>query len=222
MLRGGLVFVDSDDLLKYNALEVLYEEWERTEADFVTASYDLLSEDGLNVTSIEGNRSHGAPWGRLYSREIWRNIDFPEGYWFEDTVQGFLIDSQFTQALINDSVYLYRVNSVGITAKCSESKKGLDSYWILEYLLERCQQFNIPYEQAMHERVVKQLGPILWWRCSALSSEEKRALFVVCCAFYRKVAGNMTSNLGPRWRDLEAALRAGNYFLWKVAILGLS
>lgn len=85
------VFVDSDDMLKPGALELLGSAHDDCGADFVTASYDNISEDGLTVTPIVGKRNHGGPWGRIYSRGIWKNIDFPEGYWFEDTVQGFLM-----------------------------------------------------------------------------------------------------------------------------------
>lgn len=88
--RGGwLTFVDSDDMLEPGALEILADARESSCADIVTASYSNLSEDGRTVTPLSGKRSHGAPWGRLYSREVWRGIDFPERYWFEDTVQGF-------------------------------------------------------------------------------------------------------------------------------------
>lgn len=84
-----MVFVDSDDMLKPCALELLGGAIDGSGVDFVTASYDNISEDGLTVTAIKGKRKHGAPWARIYSRDIWKFIDFPEGYWFEDTVQVF-------------------------------------------------------------------------------------------------------------------------------------
>lgn len=94
-----LVFVDSDDLLKSDALEKLANSISLSGADFVTASYDNMSEDGSAISPIDGRRQHGAPWARIYSRDVWRDVDFPEGYWFEDTVQGFLIDPRYSQVL---------------------------------------------------------------------------------------------------------------------------
>lgn len=216
------VFVDSDDMLKPGALELLGSAHDDCGTDFVTASYDNISEDGLTVTPIVGKRNHGAPWGRIYSRDIWKKIDFPEGYWFEDTVQGFLIDPLFTHSYVNESVYLYRRNGEGITAKCSSSKRGLDSYWIIEYLIDCLSDLHISYNQAIHDKIIKQLGPILWWRCSALNNKEKKALFVCACELFVANSGEFRCSLGGRWNDLELALHNRNYQLWIIAVLGLS
>lgn len=221
--RGAnIVFVDSDDMLKANALEKLSMALDSSDAKIVTASYDDMSEDGNSASPIAGKRNHGAPWGRIYSREVWRDVDFPEHYWFEDTVQGFLIDPRYTQIYLDESVYLYRNNSEGITARCSKSKKGIDSFWIVEYLLDRADEMGIPYDQRMHDRVVKQLGPILWWRCAALGSIEKKALFAAACDLFAKRGKDMRCGLGEKWNDIEKALRERNYLLWKIAIFALS
>lgn len=222
-VRGGsIVFVDSDDMLKEGALETLANAREATGADFVTASYDDMSENGAIIVPTVGKRNHGAPWGRLYLREVWRNIDFPEGFWFEDTIQAFLIDPMFSETYVDESVYLYRRNNGGITARASNSKKGLDSFWIAEELLLRADAIGVPYDQAMHDRVVRQLGPITWWRCAALSEAEKKALFVLACELYTMHAGGFTCSLPGKWTDVERGLKECNYSLWKTAILGLS
>ncbi len=219
---GGLVFVDSDDALKEGALEVLADAWDETGADLVTASYDYMSEDGSEVVPITEKRNHGAPWGRIYSREVWRDIDFPEDYWFEDTVQGFLINPMFSEAYVDESVYLYRRNSEGITAKCSRSKKGLDSFWIAEELLERGDALGVAYDQAIHDRLIHQLGPITWWRCAALNEEERKALFARMCELFAERASGFSCSLAGRWADLERGLRERNYALYRTAVLGLS
>ena len=112
--------------------------------------------------------------------------------------------------------------SEGITARCSLSKKGLDSFWIVKALLNRAELLGIPYDQKMHDRVVKQLGPILWWRCAALNSAEKKALFICACDLYLSRAGNMSCSFGGLWNDLERALRERNYLLWKAAVYAMS
>lgn len=51
-------------------------------------------------------------------------FDFPDGYWFEDTVQGFLIDPLFTHSYVNESVYLYRrdgVNFCGVRGRAASA-----------------------------------------------------------------------------------------------------
>ena len=52
----------------------------------------------------------GRPWGRLFSREVWRRLEFPEGYWFEDTVINIRISPVFKEKNLGEPVYLYREN----------------------------------------------------------------------------------------------------------------
>lgn len=220
---GGLVFVDSDDRLLPGAIEALYDAYDEGGCDFVTASYEDLSEDGLTVTPLPGKRNHGAPWGRLYSREVWRDLVFPEGYWFEDTVQGFCVAPRWRERYIDVPVYLYRRNSKGITGTCGRSKKGLDTLWIVEELLDWDKQLGIPFDQGMYNRVVWQLGIMLWGRIPALSEAERVAAFAYACDMLAELDPDMrfTGSKGGRWRDLEHGLRTRNYRVWKTAVLGL-
>lgn len=50
----------------------------------------------------------------------------------------FCIDTQYTERYIDKHLYRYCVNHGGITANASSSKKGLDSYWICEEMLDWC------------------------------------------------------------------------------------
>lgn len=222
--RGrGLVFVDSDDLMLPGAIEVLCDAYDEGGCDYVTASYKDLSEDGRTVTPISGKRQHGAPWGRLYSREVWRDLQFPEGFWFEDTVQGFCIAPQWRERYIDVPVYLYRRNSTGITSTSGRSKKGLDTLWIVDEMLQWDDLLGIPFDLEMYDRVIWQLGVLLWARTPALNERERRAMFVYACDILRSCDpnGSFVSARDGRWRDVEHGLRSRNYWLWKMAVMGL-
>lgn len=221
--RGGeLVFVDSDDLLMPGALEALCDAYEEGGCDYVTASYQDMSEDGSTVTPLSGRRHHGAPWGRLYSREVWRDLEFPEGFWFEDTVQGFCVEPRWRERYVDVPVYLYRDNSLGITRTAGRNKKGLDTLWIVDEMLEWDRQLGIPFDQGMYDRVLWQLGPILWGRTTALDERERRAAFLYACEIVRKCDPSrlFSSARHGRWIDLERGLRERDYSLWRIAVLG--
>jgi hypothetical protein len=217
------VFVDSDDLLMPRAIETLCDGYDEGGCDFVTASYENLSEDGRTVTPIDGVRHHGAPWGRLYSREVWRDLEFPEGFWFEDTVQGFCIDPRWRQKYLDVPVYLYRNNSGGITATLGGSKKGLDTLWIVDELLDWAGRLGIPFDQNMYDRVIWQFGVMLWGRTPALAEAERRAMFSHACDVLEECDpdGKFRTTRGGRWQDVERSLRERNYRLWRIAVLGL-
>lgn len=217
-----LVFVDSDDILKPDALEMLADALDQSNCDMVTASFDLMSEDGKQITPIKGRRTHGAPWGRIFRREVWSKPEFPDRYWFEDTVLSFLICDRFSEYYLDQSVYLYRANSGGATSNTQKSKRGLDSYWIIEELLDRAQEIGIPYDQLMHDKVLSQLGPILFERCAALDERERKALFVCACDLLDKWGRGYTCGLGGRWNDLEEALRHRSYALWRVVVQSIA
>ena len=52
----------------------------------------------------------GFPWGRVYSRKLWEDVDFPVGFDYEDTVIQFIIFRNATSYYyINQVVYEYTV-----------------------------------------------------------------------------------------------------------------
>lgn len=218
--RGALIsFVDSDDMIEPDAIEILCREYDKGGCDFVTPDYCLLSEDGTRTSFHSGQRNHGGAAGRVYSREVWRSIEFPEGFWFEDTVQAFCIDPLFRGRYIDDRLYLYRQHRESISRKCSKEKKGLDTYWVVEELLDWCKKLGVELGQRIFDQTVSQMGPLMLSRTAALSGEEQLALFAVCCsllASFPEFEG-MQTTLEGRWKDVLLALRTSNYALWRLA-----
>ena len=220
LARGGAIaFVDSDDVLLPGAIDVLASAYNEGGCDFVTANYETMSQDGLRITPPEGVRCHGAPWGRLYSREIWRSLSFPEDFWFEDTVQPFCIDTVFEERYIERAVYRYRNNSAGITANCIRYKKGLDTFWIVDELLAWCRSLGVPFTSKLFEATLYQMGPLLLSRTAALNARERRALFAAACDLIASIPefDGLETGMGERWGDVLLALRGRNYLLWRAA-----
>lgn len=217
------MFVDSDDVLLPNAIEVLYDVYESNDCDFVTASYEIISEDGKTIHAVKGKRTHGAPWGRLYSRGIWRKLEFPENLWFEDTVQGFCIDDEWDNCYIDVPVLLYRQNRKGISKTSGKSKKSLDTIWIVDILLQWRSQLSMKFNQAMYDRLIMQFGVLMRQRTAALSLREKRAMFIYACDILENCDSNRKFKCSKkgRWKDLEQALRNRNYLLWRTAVMGI-
>lgn len=89
------MFVDSNDKLVPGAIGASYDHF--IDCDYVIGSYNNTRADGRIIKDIDDPRNHGAPWGRLFSREVWRRLVFPEGYWFEDTVINICISSAFKE-----------------------------------------------------------------------------------------------------------------------------
>lgn len=224
LARGGLfLFVDSDDELEPEALDVLMAAYAEGKCDFVTASYSEMSEDGTMVKPLPVVRTHGAPWGRVYSREIWRKLEFPEGFWFEDTVQGYCISPTYREKYVGKALYRYRINRSGISSKCMETKKGLDTFWVVDEMIVWCRELGIEFNQGLFDRTLRQLGPLMRDRTLALDSRERAALFVASCELVSSIPefADMEAGMGGRWNDLLLSLRLRNYQLWRLAVSAL-
>lgn len=215
--RGrALMFVDSDDVLLPQHIANLWSALAEGDADFISGRYRKLMANGKVLDSVEKQRLHGGPWARLYQRRIWDDIRFPEGFWFEDTVQAYCIDSRFRNRFVPDSGYCYRLNSGSITNTSKASYKSLDSYWIIEEMIEWCRRLGIELGQELYDQTLRQLGPLLLYRTSILNDEQRVALFVLASNLINETEEfrGLKTDLKGRWFDVESSLRDGDYSKW--------
>lgn len=143
-----VMFVDSDDFLKKEAVQYLYELIEKSGAKISVAShiekrgekqrdfndgkvkingmtveealYNMLNERGFMVSA----------WGKLYAGELFKGIKFPDGKLHEDvgtTYRVFLAaydrDQNAKIAYGAKSIYIYNIRSSSITNAGFDSRK---------------------------------------------------------------------------------------------------
>lgn len=150
-----LGFVDSDDwvesigyghmmdmALLYN-VDIIsghyYEskEYKSNDTDKVfTNKYKIYSDDDLKKyylqSGIIGGETEYSVCNKLYKKELFSEIKFPEGQLYEDMVTNYMIISNARSLYkIDDIVYYYFVNTRSITMS-SFSKKDLDSLRIVQ------------------------------------------------------------------------------------------
>ncbi len=131
-----LCFLDSDDLLHPKALELMLDVLEKTGADLVSSSLLEFFTDSLQTESIDEIHSeiltpsdfldHLLPrnfgkisvtaCGKLYRREIFRTLRYPEGKIYEDLhVYLDVLRSCRTIAVLDKPLYCYYKNPGSIT-----------------------------------------------------------------------------------------------------------
>ena len=133
-----IIFVDSDDALRSDAIEELVLAAKRFDADIVCGGYsnnknDILkldyrkpSIDGFRIASIEDlhySRIKNHAWGKLFASNLLKNYDirFPKGRRYEDiatTYRLFEIAKRIVST--NDQIYWYRVQGDSIASNPSE------------------------------------------------------------------------------------------------------
>lgn len=137
-----VMFVDSDDYLDSpRAIQDLLDCAYQHDADIVEGGYRLFYGDKTllhcNRQDVVGEQAHtyGFPWGKVYKSKLWENVHFPENYWFEDTVNEFLIvPSAGKIANISTCVYAYRKNLKGVSVSAYHNVRTLDCLWITRRL----------------------------------------------------------------------------------------
>ncbi len=160
-----ITFLDSDDYLAEDALENLFEIAEENQADIVQGSFSQVYPNNKEVDVIlhEKNKDGdvvGYPWGKLFRSEIFRNICFPKGYWFEDTIFWWVILPMTSPEKIASSpkvAYYYRVNPEGITATARRNAKVIDTLWICMKIFSIREKQCFPLRANEYESFLRQM-----------------------------------------------------------------
>lgn len=134
-----LFFVDSDDYIKRDAIEILVRNAVLSKADLVCAKHQSFI-DGKNpdCVPVESNvvyyskeeamqhyiKEDWGAWGKLYKREVHENIYFPFGKIHEDeAIMLNILDRCEKICDISDKLYFYRRRPNSITSEQYSIKK---------------------------------------------------------------------------------------------------
>ena len=118
-----IMFVDSDDKLADNAIQNLLENAYENDSDIVEGGFHKFDNNKILETYIHKCKINvnafgtlkGYPWGKVIKSSLFKNIKFPEGFWYEDTIFMYLIFPMCKKATtIKEIVYWYRFNTHGI------------------------------------------------------------------------------------------------------------
>lgn len=150
-----VVFIDSDDIVTKDFIEVLVNGVTHYQADICTCYFKLIDDnvdsltndsnsskvkyeslDAVTMMLSEHNVSTSA-WGKLAKKEIWLRHPFPKGRKFEDlpvTWKVFL-DSKYV-IVDNARLYGYRKRPTSISQVSSTSFRSLDDYYKSIYQID--------------------------------------------------------------------------------------
>ena len=168
-----LSFVDSDDMLSANAIEILLRFAHKEDADLVIGGYNRFEnvfEESINEeTSVQCRtpveamadmlKNGCASWARLYRRELHQSVPFPVGEINEDEAIVLpLLEKCKTIAVTNAVVYHYRCRPESITTAVFNRKKMA---WVkhcrnnLSFIRER-------YPELENDAAARYRSSILW------------------------------------------------------------
>ncbi|MDO4487907.1 MAG: glycosyltransferase family 2 protein [Eubacteriales bacterium] len=228
-----VMFVDADDTLTEDCVEKLLNEAYKKDADVVQGSWRYLYEDGSlggtqvyrDVTYTGKDRQScfdlpGMPWGKVFKRELFSNVRFPENYKaFEDTIVQFAIFRKASVITsISDVIYCWRKTTTGITATSQNTSRAFQSYWIVEEMIDANDNvWKLPRDKEFMYCLASQLSNYCYVNVRGLDEEKKRAVFTLCRELYEKNADDELIKEIPFFAGKGAyALKTGKFALWKL------
>lgn len=221
------MFVDSDDRIAPGAIEVLLSEIIEEQADIVEGSFTYFG-DGISkmsrgrplwkkrrIIDLYNNpesiiNMRGFSWSKVYSKKLWEDLRFLEGYIFEDTISKFIIYRRAKKYVyLPIEFYEYRQHNTSITKASLRSNKIMDSFFILPVMLEESKRLSLKVDTLVYRLILTHMGPLLYRRTKALEDKITDALLVQCRSlllsiekycpsklnFYEKTLKNTIMNL---------------------------
>lgn len=233
-----VAFVDCDDVVTSDLVETLLAKAFEGDYDIVMCGHNLVKEkDGSEYAVIPNvyapyNLSGyckdaeilnyaGLPWGKVYKRELWENVRFLPGYWYEDTIIHALLFLQCKKfAYVPKVCYQYRwyENNFSHTQSKAENPKCIDRYWMLLPILEKAKELKLLDSDRFYTMLLKHLSAYYYPTIAGLGQPTVDALFVLACELYRQYRPKRKVKLPYMLRVTEKALDRGDIELWKLAI----
>lgn len=208
-----IMFVDSDDFLPQDSIEKLLAKAYGVEADIVEGSFVTVNENGDTIKTnkrsdekiISGGLLAGQCWSKVFKSNLWMDVVFPEGYWYEDTILALYI-YQKANAIwtIPDVTYCYLYNVNGISVKSMKSKKAIETYWLSAALLKCLREEDI-ISNEFGTLLVNQIR-INQYRILGLGSDVEKAMFSLSISWIYDYA-DLLNNLQGKKKKLVASLK---------------
>lgn len=204
-----LMFVDSDDRLPQGAIEALMSEAIENDCDIVQGGYERFDASGIINRHLPEGTLSGFAWGKVYKADVWNGIQFPERYWFEDTISALVINCGVVRkSTVEQVVYDWRKNLNSISFKSVGRPKVLDTIYVTLKLLEDRARLGLPEKKDFKEALILQLK-INARRIYSLNNKElDYANYVISRYIFDKYIRN---DLAVLQDNISKALLTNNY-----------
>lgn len=173
-----IMFVDSDDYILPNAIELLLRKAHETGSDIAEGNGYTFGENGkIGKIKTDCNSLWGGPCLKIIKSDLFRNIEFPECYLYEDSIIGYIIGKLSKKTFfVDDEVYAYRVHQNSITQKHTDDLNRIDSFWIMLAISEWMKPLNVSFDYDNYMRTMRHILRT-YRRTVLLSNDVKKSIF---------------------------------------------
>lgn len=232
-----LMFVDCDDIVHDDIVEVLMNKAYSGQYDMVMCAHNLSKEKNGEVYQVVPNiyssrnligykngdevmNLAGLPWCKVYRRELWNQVRFFPGYWYEDTIIQLLIFTQckrYAYLPVVEYEYKWYEKNFSHIQNNDQNPKTIDTYWILVEILERYEKIGLPVDDVLYTLILRHTSSYYYSSIKGLDSKLIEALFVVAKELYLKYKPQHKVKLPYMLRQVEKSFDNNDIALWKLA-----
>ena len=187
-------------------------------ADIVRGQYYSQNGNHIRPCGIASSYAWGA-WGKVYRASLFDKIRFPEGYWFEDMINSFLLTPLSTKTVDINIPVLVRNDRDGSLSKVQLSTftyKSLEQLYLVMSLIEDYKTLGLTDESYLHKRIMRECSLLMVRRTDKLDEETKKQVFLACNKIFIDNRIKPTEFSGPD-RIFTEAILAKDYAAWKMA-----
>lgn len=226
-----IMFVDADDLLEPNSIDLLLSEALNNNIDIVEGNYLFWYEDNSTSSgkpywsekfsiNLDSNKEfiskiQGFPWGRIYSRDLWSNVNFPLNFDYEDTIiQLTIFQKASSFVYVPNNIYKYRIIPNSISSRLIGSEKSLDSYFIVKHILNQNKLINIQISPELYKLILKHLGTLLYYRTKGVNENYIDAMLLDGAKLLESLEYYSPNNLKKNELYLKDSILSHNKKRW--------
>lgn len=226
-----LMMLDGDDLLTDDSIDVLMDAAVQTNSDIVEGKICRFTDKLVINLKEESKRiriekpqenskfvlsCYGYSVAKIYRRELWETLRYPEGYIFEDIISKFILRRKANQvAFIDYSVYGYRWNPNSSSHDKNYMKK-LDSILVLPKIIELCDQEQVPKDDVFYMLCLNHIGILNYVTTRPLEEEKQKSCFEEMIKQLDGIKKYKPRNMPYMFVLLDNAIREQNFIAWKL------
>lgn len=210
-----LTFIDSDDEICDGFIESLMSAATTNDADIVRGQYYSRHGSHIRLCGIVSSFA----WGKVYRASLFDKIRFPEGYWFEDMINSFLLTT-LSEKTVDISVpviiHNYVEGSLSKVQLSAVTYRSLEQLYLVMSLIEDYKTLGLTDEAYLHKRILHECSRLMVRRTERLDEVTKKQVFLACNKIFEENGIKAVEFSGVDRLFADSIINK-DYVAWKMA-----